>query len=399
MNQQRVRVLHVLEATIGGTKRHGYTLATGLDSSTFDVAVACPLVRSEAQGDTSFVSDLREAGIPVLPVPMIRAVRPWQDARAAGILYRLVRRGQFDIIHTHSSKAGILGRVVGRMATGAKIIHSPQGLYFLGSTGLGRQFYLSLERFAGRLTDRLVALSASERDVAIQYGVASEDRVALIENGVDAREIQQRAQDSPDRAAFGIPQNAPLVGTLARFIPQKAPEDTLAVIQRLQRQACRKLALPLDRSRRPGRRAPFAPKSAANWACQEQVHFLGYRADALGLVRLLDVFLLTSRWEGMPFSILEAMALAKPIVATAAVGTSDILEHNRTGMLAPVGDVESLATHVHELLRNSAHAQELGESALHAVETRFSQQRMLDLTGELYLSVLHNTPAGEGRPG
>ena len=138
---------------------------------------------------------------------------------------------------------------------------------------------------------------------------------------------------------------------------------------------------------------------AAALGLSEQVHFLGYRADALGLVRLLDVFLLTSRWEGMPFSILEAMALAKPIVATAAVGTSDILEHNRTGMLAPVGDVESLATHVHELLRNSARAQELGENALHAVETRFSQQRMLDLTGELYLSVLHNTPAGEGRPG
>ena len=397
MNQQRVRVLHVLEATIGGTKRHGYTLATGLDSSTFDVAVACPLVRSEAQGDTSFVSDLREAGIPVLPVPMIRAVRPWQDARAAGILYRLVRRGQFDIIHTHSSKAGILGRVVGRMATGAKIIHSPQGFYFLGSTGLGRKFYLSLERYAGRLTDRLVALSASERDVAIKYGVASEDRIALIENGVNAREIQQRAQDSPDRAAFGIPQNAPLVGTLARFIPQKAPEDTLAVIQRLH------ASLPDAHFLWIGHGGPQESAiraQAAALGLSEQVHFLGYRADALGLVRLLDVFLLTSRWEGMPFSILEAMALAKPIVATAAVGTSDILEHNRTGMLAPVGDVESLATHVHELLRNSARAQELGESALHAVETRFSRQRMLDLTGELYLSVLHNTPpAGEGRPG
>ena len=200
----------------------------------------------------------------------------------------------------------------------------------------------------------------------------------------------------PDRAAFGIPQNAPLVGTLARFIPQKAPEDTLAVIQRLH------AGLPDAHFLWIGHGGPQESAiraQAAALGLSEQVHFLGYRADALSLVRLLDVFLLTSRWEGMPFSILEAMALAKPIVATAAVGTSDILEHNRTGMLAPVGDVESLATHVHELLRNSARAQELGESALHAVETRFSQQRMLDLTGELYLSVLHNTPAGEGRPG
>lgn len=389
MNQQRVRVLHILEATIGGTKRHGYTLATGLDSATFDVAVACPLVRSEAQGDTSFVADLRAAGVPVLPVPMIRAVRPWQDARAALCLYGLLRRRQFDIIHTHSSKAGILGRVVGRMATNAKIIHSPQGFYFLGSSGVGRQFYLGLERFAGRLTDRLVALSGSERDVAVTSGVAAEDQVALIENGVDAEEIRQRAQDSPGRAELGIPPNAPLVGTLARFIPQKAPEDTLAVIQRLHAK------LPDLHFLWVGHGGPQEREiraQAAELGLADRLHFLGYRPDALGLVRLVDVFLLTSRWEGMPYSILEAMALAKPIVATAAVGTSDILEHNRTGMLATVGDVDTLAAHVYELLCNGSHARELGERALREVQTRFSQQRMLDRTGELYLSVLNTAP-------
>jgi glycosyltransferase involved in cell wall biosynthesis len=97
----------------------------------------------------------------------------------------------------------------------------------------------------------------------------------------------------------------------------------------------------------------------------------------------------------MPYSILEAMALAKPIVATAAVGTNDILEHNRTGMLAPVGDVDALAAHVHALLLNPARAQQLGTCALHTVETRFSQQRMLDLTGELYMNVLHGAPVSD----
>ena len=392
MNQQRVRVLHVLEATIGGTKRHGYTLATGLDSAKFDVAVACPLIRSEAQGDTSFVSDLQDAGIRVLPVPMIRAVRPWEDARAAGILYRLMRRQPFDIIHTHSSKAGILGRFVGRLATQAKIIHSPQGFYFLGSAGIARQFYLSLECFAGRLTDQLVALSASERDVAVANGVAPQNRVTLIENGVDIADIQRRAQGAQDRAALGIPPDAPLVSTLARFIPQKAPEDTLAVIQRLSAK------LPSLHFLWIGHGGPAESAIRAQVVAlglEKQVHLLGYRTDALGLVRLSDVFLLTSRWEGMPYSILEAMALAKPIVATAAVGTNDILEHNRTGMLAPVGDVDALAAHVHALLVSPARAQQLGTCALHTVETRFSQQRMLDLTGELYMNVLHGAPVSD----
>jgi glycosyltransferase involved in cell wall biosynthesis len=320
---------------------------------------------------------------------MIRAVRPWHDARAGIILSRLLRNEHFDIIHTHSSKAGILGRVLGRLTTSAKIIHSPQGFYFLGSSGMGRRFYLSLERIAGRLTDQLVALSASERDVAIQYGIAPQERVALIENGVDPSEIQNRAVTDQCRSSLGIPQSAPLVGTLARFIPQKAPEDTLKVIQRVH------ASLPDAHFLWIGHGGPeeeHIRNQARELGLAEQVHFLGYRTDALGLVRLLDVFLLTSRWEGMPYSILEAMALAKPIVATAAVGTSDILEHNRTGRLAPVGDVEALAAHVVDLLRNSADAQELGSSALHAVETRFSQDRMLELTRALYLSVLHNAP-------
>lgn len=395
MNQQRVRVLHVLEATIGGTKRHGNTLATGLDDATFEISVACPLVRSEAQGDTSFVADLREAGVPVLPVPMIRAVRPWHDARAAGILYRLLRRRRFDIIHTHSSKAGMLGRVIGRMATNAKIIHSPQGFYFLGSAGLARHFYLNLERFAGRLTDRLVALSASEREVAVRYGMAPAARVTLIENGVDAADVQQRAAAAPSRAELGIPPHAPLVGTLARFIPQKAPEDTLAVVQRLHARVPDVHFLWIGHGG-PAESAIRAQAETLGLAAR--VHFMGYRTDALGLVRLLDVFLLTSRWEGMPYSILEAMALAKPIVATTAVGTGDVLEHNRTGMLAPVGDVDTLATHVHELLQNDVRAQEIGKRALHAVKTRFSQQRMLDLTAELYMSVLNDAPlAGRER--
>ncbi len=390
MNQQRVRVLHVLEATIGGTKRHALTLVSGLDRATFDVTVACPLVRSEAQGDTSFVADVRQAGIPVLPVPMVRAVRPWQDARAAGALYRLLRRQPFDIIHTHSSKAGILGRAVGRAATNAKLVYSPQGFYFLGSSGMGRHVYLNLERLAGRLTDRLIALSASEREVAVANGVIAPQRVALIENGVDACEVRQRAQGAPDLAALGIPAAVPLVGTLARFIPQKAPEDTLAVFARLHASAPAAHFLWIGHGG-PSEREIRARAAALGLA--DQVHFLGYRADALAWVRLLDVFLLTSRWEGMPYSILEAMALAKPIVATAAVGTSDVLEHNRTGMLAPVGDVDSLAAHAARLLDDSGRAQALGARALRAVETRFSQQRMLDKTQALYLSVLAGSPA------
>jgi len=385
MQPDRIRVLLVIEATIGGTKRHALTLATGLDPSRFDVTVACPLVRAEAQGDTSFVPELRAAGIPVYPVPMVRAIRPFQDLRAAIILSRFLSKQNPDIIHTHSSKAGMVGRVVGRLSSRAKIVHTPHGFYFLDRSGLSRRLFLWLEQAAGRLTDCLIAVSDSERQVAVQHGIIAPERIVVIENGIDLEAVRGNGYARLSRQDLGIPAGVPLVGTVARFIPQKAPEDTLAAFAHLHRAVPEAHLLWVGHS---GEAQAQMRAEAERRGLGPYIHFLGYRPDALDLMRLVDVFLLTSRWEGMPLVVLEAMALSKPVVATAAVGTRDVVAHGVTGLLAPVGDPVKIAHHIEQLLRDPALAARLGNAAAQMVAERYAQQRMVARTEELYLRLL-----------
>ncbi|MDP6350066.1 MAG: glycosyltransferase, partial [Chloroflexota bacterium] len=172
-----IRILQVLEATIGGTKRHLLDLCTLLDPEKFQVTVACPRVRSEHHGDTSFVAELREAGIAVEFVPMVRRINPFADARSLWRLARVVRRGRFDVIHAHSSKAGFVGRQAALFDRRAWVVYSPHGFYFLNfNNPLKVAIFKWVERLAGRSTDILIALSKGEHAEALRQRVVSAER-------------------------------------------------------------------------------------------------------------------------------------------------------------------------------------------------------------------------------
>ncbi|MCL4370897.1 MAG: glycosyltransferase, partial [Chloroflexi bacterium] len=128
---RRIRVLEVMEATIGGTKRHLLALLRGLDRTLFDVEVAAPRLRSEAFDDVSFTREVQEAGIRQHFVPMRRAISPAADARCLLQLVLLMRRGRYDLVHAHSSKAGILARLAARIAGVRSVVYTPHGFYFL----------------------------------------------------------------------------------------------------------------------------------------------------------------------------------------------------------------------------------------------------------------------------
>ena len=156
-----------MEATIGGTKRHLLDLAAASDRSSFQFEVACPRVRSEPRGDTSFFDDMSALDVQLHVVPMTRAIRPIDDWRATWALLRLIHRGRYDIVHTHSTKAGVVGRVAAMLAPGARIVHTPHGFYFLNfASPIARAPLRWLEAMLGRATSALIALSEGERQVA-----------------------------------------------------------------------------------------------------------------------------------------------------------------------------------------------------------------------------------------
>ena len=232
-----LRVLHVMESTIGGTKRHLLELAQGLRASGCEAEVACPRVRGEAFGDVSFWDDLAAAGVPGHEVPMERRPLAPANLRATRTLAALLRRGRFDVVHAHSSIAGAVARPAAVLAgrSRPRVVYTPHGFAFLtpGSAGRRRTF-LAVERLLGRATDRLVAVSPTEAEAAVAFGVVPRERVVTIPNGVDLPE-----SPDPERRAFVRRREGwngvRIVGTVSRMTPQKDPATWLAVAARWPR--------------------------------------------------------------------------------------------------------------------------------------------------------------------
>lgn len=387
-----MRVLHVVEATIAGVRTHVQALATGLDQRRFQSAVACPLRRENAFGDERFVGCLADAGIPVLPVAMRRSISPIADLAALWRLAGIIRAGRFDIIHLHSSKAGFLGRLAARIVgSGAAVIYSPHGLSFLGADAAAeRALYLSLERLAGRLCDRVVAVSPGERDLIVASGIAPAERVACIDLGVDTLPLQALDR-AAQRRELGVPADAPLIGTVARVTNQKNP---LLFVEAAAR------VLPAVPTAHfvwcgDGELRAEAERRAQALGIAARCHFLGHREDARPILASLDLFWLTSNYESFGLATAEAMALCLPVVATDVVGTRDVLAAGQAGVLVPPRDAAALAGATLSLLREPERMRELGQAGRARVHERYTLDRMLASTAALYESLA--APSAQAR--
>lgn len=375
---KRIRVLEILEATIGGTKRHLLDLCGGLDPAEFEVEVACPRVRSEAHGDTSFVDDLIDLGIRVHEVPMVRKMSPVRDAIACAALTAVVWRGRFDVIHAHSSKAGGLGRFAALADPSARFVYSPHGFYYLNfEDPLRARLFRFLEKLNSRRISRLVTLSKGEHSAAINDGVIPAARAELVENGIDHAECLSQ---SDARARLGIDAGATVVGTISRFTPQKAPFDLIAVAASLAKSRPELVFAWLS----DGEMRSQVESALAAAGIEEEVRLLGYVNRARRLIPAMDVFVLASKWEGLPYTIMEAMDAGVPIVATDVVGTQDVIDNGRTGFLVPPGSPDMIAAQVDELLKHPEMAAMIASAAKADVKSRFGRSKMVDKIANLY---------------
>lgn len=382
-----MRVLHIVEATIAGVRTHVQTLATGLNPRRFQSVVACPLRRQNSFGDDQFVHDLTSAGIRVVPVAMQRSIGPLGDAAALSRLSLILRREQFDLIHLHSSKAGFLGRAAARLAgVAAPVVYSPHGFAFLGAGHPARRrAYLALEQLAGPWCDRIIAVSPGERTIALHAGLAGPDQVVCIPNGIAPVRLPPAYDRAAMRRQLGQPSGAPLIGTVARLAAQKNPRlflDAAARVLRARPDArfvwCGGGEL-ADLARAQAHALGIAP------ACQ----FLGHRDDAAQVLAALDMFWLTSDYEGMPLAPLEALALHVPIVASDVVGTRDLLQ-GTAGLLVPPRDPAAFADAALRLLGNPGRRAQLAQAGYRHYLEQGTSRRMLDAVEQLYAELAAN---------
>lgn len=362
-----VRVVHVLEATEGGTRRWLETVMLGLDPSRIRNSCIC------ASRDLSFKESIKcfeDEGLDIYVVDMKREISPLEDVRAVYRLARLFRENDFDIIHLHSAKAGMLGRIAAWLSSSAPVIYTPHAFSFLASTFASPVFHL-MEKTGRPLADVLMAVSESEAALAKQIGYR-EDQVQIVRNGGSAGE-------SPC-LKLGERNHGPTIGMVGALRRQKDPLTFIracALLREQNRDArfCICGAGPLEE---------MARRTIDDLDLADVFDLAGNVDGIDARVQSWDVFVLPSRYEGLPYSLLDAMAASKPIVATRVPGIEEVIVDGESGLLVEPGDPEGLASAIGLLLDNDELARGLGEAARRRVEKSYRLDVQLSLLTGLY---------------
>ena len=371
-----LRVLMVVESSGGGTGRHVLDLCDGLIRRGHEVH----LVYSTGRIDKLFISRLAEVtGLHTHALPM-RTSLHLSDIGVTGAIRRYIRmNGPFDIVHGHSSKGGALARL-SAFGSNASAYYTLHGLIMMDPTlnRVKRLFYLSIEMFLSLRTQRIIAVSPEEARAAIKLGLGA-SRVILVPNGVGAPAIIPRAEA---RRAIGIPDDAHVIGFVGRLVEQKAPHvliESFAATTRVAPNA--RLVIVGDGPLREPMRQLSATLGVA-----DKVFFLGER-DAREVMGAFDVFALSSRKEGLPYVLLEAMAIGLPLVATATSSVEILIRPGVNGEVVPMDDDAAFTRALSGLATNPERVREYGKSSL-ALAATFTIDNMVDRTLAAYLSSL-----------
>lgn len=280
---------------------------------------------------------------------LVRPLRPWHDLRALLALTRLLARLKPEIVHTHSSKAGVLGRWAAAIARVPIIIHSIHGFGFHpAQPSWRRRLYLAAERSAGPLTSRFFAVSEASRRRGIELGLFPPERCVVIRSGVDLDAIRRlRVERAAKKQALGFDPAQPLVGMVGPLKPQKAPLDfvRLAALVRQRRPDAGFLLVGDGELRGRVEAAVLAQGLTGAF------RLAGWRRDVPEIMHGLDVFVLTSRWEGLPRVYLEALAAGTPVVGTRVDGAAEVIRDGVNGFLVEAGDVPGMAERVLDVLQ------------------------------------------------
>ena len=381
----RRRVAEVLEATIGGTRRHFTALVTRLPSEGFDVRAVCAVGRDPAFRDD--IPRMQAAGATVTELHMVRPISPAADLRAYRALRELLSRDRCDLVHTHSSKAGFVGRLAARASGVPVAVHSAHTFAFeMQAPAWKRAMYRALERHAARRTDLLIAVSEAERRVAIEAGLFTEGKIEVIPNGIDLREFDRRAGVGGE-AIPGLAPDDLVVGTVGRLAPQKGLRFLLDAAPAVLRAHPSALFVLIG----DGELRPALARQAERLGIANRVRLLGHREGVERLYPLMRVFALPSLWEACPYALLEAMAARVPIVASALPACAEILDGGSCGLLVPPGNSDAVATAICGLLAPGGSGAAMGETGRRRVEQAYTIERQIAQVAAAYRRLLART--------
>ena len=380
-----MRILQVAyNSQVYGGEKVLLDLTRGLRDKGHDLFAACP-----SHGPLTDI--LKAEGVPVFVVPM----RKTYDLISIYRLYRILKKCEIDVIHSHGLLVNILSRVAAYLAhtpVSISTAHIPLNL----RSGKQAQnifeklmvpYYLIADTLTSFFNDKIIAVSHAVKRDLIDQGVNA-NKIVVVQNGIDVSRESGNRQSI--RAELQRKPNYPTVGTITRLSPQKDIPTFLRMADFVIRDFPKTQFIIVGDGEKRGELQALAE----NLGLQNHVKFLGYREDARDILKSFDIFALSSLWEGLPIVILEAMAAGKPVVATAVDGVTEVVDHGKTGLLVEPSKPELLAECIVELINNPNKTKSMGKRGRKRIERFFSIKRVINTVEQIYVSRIFNRRPG-----
>jgi glycosyltransferase involved in cell wall biosynthesis len=385
----RVKVLRVIaRLNMGGPALHVAYLTAGLRDRGYDTTLVAGTL---ARGEDSMAFVAEDLRIDIVKIEQLgREISPFRDLLATLRLARVIRRERPQILHTHTAKAGTVGRLAAILAGTRRppvVVHTFHGHVLRGYFGpIRSRVFLALERWLAATSTALIAVGPQVRDDLVALGVAPAERFTVIRLGI---ELEERVRPSEDgraetRRYLGLPPQRFVVGWVGRMTAVKRTEDVLEAFKRLRNNgvdAC--LCMVGD-----GPDRERLERRASELGVIRDTLFLGYQEDVSPYYAAFDALVLPSANEGTPVSVIEALAAETPVVATRVGGVPDVLRDGEDGFLVDTGDTDGLADRLTRLAGDAELRARLGRSGRERVLDRYAVVRLLDDVDRLYRELL-----------
>jgi glycosyltransferase involved in cell wall biosynthesis len=376
---QRVKLLYVItKLELGGAQKQLLNLIRGLDKEKFT-----PFLFTAKEG-LILNETLSIPGLTVKTSKWLeRPINPLKDFLALFEVYQFIKKNKITIVHTHSSKAGILGRLAARLAKVRFLIHTVHGWSFNDYQPLVlRRLFIFLERIVGKFTDRIIVVSYHDKEKGMNNGIGKEGKYVIIRYGIDYTEFRKRNQNI--RRELGINLDDLLVTNISCLKPQKSPLDFVKLSSLVNQNLPNvKFLLVGD-----GQLRENIEGFISRFGLKHNFILTGWRQDIPEILSATDILVLTSLWEGLPIVALEAMAVGLPVVATSTGGVEEVVIDGETGFIVAQKDMYKMSERLATLLKDSDLKRRMGENAKNNLDSNFTIQEMVKNNQSLYENLI-----------
>ena len=371
-----VKVLHIhVMPVISGSGINTFISMVGVDQDRFQVEFAC------APGGP-LNDKTMDAGITFHPIHhFVQPIRPWSDFWSLFELIKLIRREKYDLVHTHNSKGGILGRIAAWICRTPIVIHTIHGFAFHDSeTWLRRKLFITLERWTAGMAHKLIAISEPLREWGLRLGIGKPEQYTKIYSGIEINKFRIPVDVQAMRSEFGLLEDDLVFGLVAKLWEGKGHLLAIEALKKI-RQTVPNAKLVFVGE---GHLREHIVRTVKEMGVEDHVVLTGFRTDIAQLNAMFDVAILASDFEGMGRVLLEAMVMGKPVVATNVGGIPDVVDDGITGLLIHKGDASTLATATLTLLQDPALRKKMGDAGYEKITEQFSAVTMVRKISEVY---------------